>query len=224
MKDCVKMLKNKGYGKVEEENESNQIQDQHKHYSYYSKSLIATLSTLAFLFLTLLFVVALVHHKPPESPTESIRVACNVTRYPNSCFTSLTSFLSNTTTTTTTTKSMDPQGILSLSLRVSIHELSNLASSSSLSVDCKELVDDAISRLNDSLSKVVKASAKGLTEVEMADARTWVSAALTDQQTCLDGLEEMGSSNATDVKTKIDRCGEYTSNALAILANIKVLA
>ncbi|MED6204354.1 hypothetical protein PIB30_008482 [Stylosanthes scabra] len=217
--DCVKMLKNKGYSKVEEENQSNHIQDQQKNY-YYFKSLIVTLSTLAFLFLTLLFVVALadVHHKPPESATESIRVACNVTRYPNTCFTSLTSFLTNTT------KAMDPQGILSLSLRVSIHELSNLASSSSLSVDCRELVDDAISRLNDSLSKVVKASAKELTEIEMADARTWVSAALTDQQTCLDGLEEMGSSNATDVKTKIDRCGEYTSNALAILANIKVLA
>ncbi|RYR39824.1 hypothetical protein HN51_027593 [Arachis hypogaea] len=214
--DCVKMLKNKGYGKVEEENQSHYVENQHKHYS---KFLIATLSTVALFFLTLLFVLALVRHEPADSATESIRVACNVTRYPNSCFTSLTSFLSNTTTT----KAMDPQAILSLSLRVSIHELSNLASSSSLSVDCRELVDDAVSRLNDSLSKV-EAAPKGLTEAEMADARTWVSAALTDQQTCLDGLEEIGSSNASEVKTKIERCGEYTSNTLAILANFKILA
>ena len=237
----------KGYGKVEEDNNhNNHLEDQqHRTHRKPSKPLIATVSIFAILFLTLTLafaLAALIHHtnnEPPESAestnsalsaTESIRVVCNVTRFPNSCFTSISSSLNTTTITTT----IDPESILKLSLRVSIHELATLASSLSASnaagpavADCREQVEDAVSRLNESLSAVQAVAAggggKGLTEAKIVDVQTWVSAAVTDQQTCLDGLEEMGSKDAAEVKRKMERCGEYTSNSLAIVANIKTL-
>lgn len=85
-------------------------------------------------------------------------------------------------------------------------------------------MDDALSRLNDSLSAMEAAPGGiALTDSKISDLQTWVSAAVTDQQTCLDGLEEMGSADAGKVKSMTKRSSEYTSNSLAIVANLRVL-
>lgn len=64
---------------------------------------------------------------------------------------------------------------------------------------------------------------KMMTESKIEDMRTWLSSAITDQETCLDGLEEMNSSVVEEVKNTMQPSKEFTSNSLAILANIKVL-
>lgn len=81
-----------------------------------------------------------------------------------------------------------------------------------------------MSRLNDSVSTVTNGTVN-LTDVEINDIQTWVSAALTDQETCVDGLEEAGFSLGTvdKVKKMMKKSNEYTSNSLAIVANIRNL-
>ncbi|KAJ1401636.1 Pectinesterase inhibitor domain [Sesbania bispinosa] len=179
---------------------------------------------------------ALVHHtdnEPSEqqqqslNSAESIRIVCNVTHFPDSCFAAVSSSAQNPT---------DPEAILSLSLRASIDELTRLASSlgakasnskGSALADCKDQIDDALSRLNDSLSAMAAVPGSGgvtLTDRKISDIQTWVSAAMTDQQTCVDGLEEAGSVAAVaEVKSMMKRSSEYVSNSLAIVANIRTL-
>ena len=64
---------------------------------------------------------------------------------------------------------------------------------------------------------------KVLTETKIGDLQMWISAAMTDQEMCLDGLEEIGSTALDEVKTKMKKSQKYTSNCLAILANIHTL-
>ncbi|XP_061351775.1 pectinesterase 3-like [Gastrolobium bilobum] len=226
----------KGYSKVEEDHHHLEDQRQQQRHSKICKPLTATFSIFAMVFLTLTIAFALatlIHHVNTESPeeeplnsAESIRAVCNVTRFPDSCFSAISSSTQNPT---------DPEAILRLSLRVTVDELSKVASSlramasnskGSALVDCKDQMDDALSRLNDSLSAMAAdgGCCGSLTDAKISDIQTWVSAAVTDQQTCLDGLEEMGLVGAVvEVKSMMKSSTEYTSNSLAIVANIRTL-
>ncbi|OMO91925.1 Pectinesterase inhibitor [Corchorus capsularis] len=173
---------------------------------------------LLFIFVIALTLAALMvepTHKgsPSLSSTnsgssDSIRTICNVTRFPDSCFTAVSASLNAST-------KPDPVTVLRLSLQSAITHLSNLSSSlKSLNdlhsepalKDCVDLFDDALSRLNDSVSAMNKVMCSGketvLTKGKTSDVQTWISAAMTDQDTCNDGLEEMGSTVADQVKSQ----------------------
>ncbi|GMJ15145.1 hypothetical protein like AT3G47670 [Hibiscus trionum] len=182
---------------------------------------------LLFTLVIILTLVALMLEEPnkgrdPTDSVESIKTICNVTRYPESCFTDLSSL--------NVSKNLDPESFLNLSLRVSITHLSNLSSSfKSLNdlhsqpalKDCLTLFDDALSRLNDSAS-AMKAG-PGLSKEKISDIQTWISAAVTDQETCNDGLEEMGWTAGDEVKSRARSFKESLSNSLAIAANMQDL-
>lgn len=90
--------------------------------------------------------------------------------------------------------------------------------------DCRGQVEDALSQLNDSVSAMeVGPGEKVLTEAKIRDVQTWISGAVTDQETCLDGLLETQSTALDEVKKKMQRSKEYTSNSLAIVANIQTI-
>ncbi|KAJ7978409.1 Pectinesterase [Quillaja saponaria] len=227
----------KGYGKV------NHVDDealQHKAATSNKNPLIAAISIFAILSLTLTICLMLgaIHHesktKSSETPlvssnsAESIKAICKVTRFPDSCFTSISSLHSFPQ------KLNDPEAILNLSLQVSINELSKLSSlfktlggsnsnKAALS-DCQDQIDESLSRLNDSVSAMkVGPGQKILTEAKINDIQTWISSAMTDQETCLDGLEEMESTALVEVKSKMHKSREYTSNSLAIIAHIHAI-
>ncbi|KAL8097972.1 pectinesterase 1-like [Apium graveolens] len=162
--------------------------------------------------------------------TESTRLVCSVTQYPNSCFSSISS-LKNLP------PQLSPQLVFTLSLKISLSELKNVsvfpktlisksneANTVSALRDCASLFDDAVSQLNNSVASVADGSDKEvLTEAEIADVNSWISAAMTDQETCFDGLEEMESSVLDEVKSKVQMSKECMSNSLAILANMHSL-
>lgn len=85
--------------------------------------------------------------------------------------------------------------------------------------DCQDLVEEALSRLNDSAVAIGKGG--DLTAEKRGDLQTWIGAAETDQETCVDGLEETKSAVFDKVKAEIDNSMEFTSNALAIVANFE---
>lgn len=59
-----------------------------------------------------------------------------------------------------------------------------------------------------------------LDEEKVGDLKTWVSSAMSDQETCTDGLEEMGSSDLDEVKMKVKMSSEFMSDCLAVLENL----
>ncbi|KAI4336014.1 hypothetical protein L6164_014593 [Bauhinia variegata] len=223
----------KGYGKVDGDHlEDQPLQHQQRRVSH--KTLVATISIFGILFLTLIvgmMLGALITDSETESPrtqtpsnsansVDSIKTVCNVTRFPASCVSTLSSSLNPSIPN-------DPEAIFKLSLQVSIAELSKLSSffkntNGSALADCKDQIDDALSRLSDSVS-AMEAGEKALTDAKINDIQTWISAAVTDQESCLDGLEEMESNAIGEVKSKMKNCREYTSNSLAIIAHIRPL-
>ncbi|GMN45656.1 hypothetical protein TIFTF001_014843 [Ficus carica] len=218
----------KGYGKVN----PNHLQDQNPEASHKRRRLIA-ISALLFLSLVLgVTIGALIHESATESPEPSpsslasnsaestIRSVCNVTRFPDACISSLTAV--------NNPPESDPVSILKLSLRVAIAETSRLSSSlrsvnsgdaDAATRDCQDLVEEALSRLNDSAVAIGKGG--DLTAEKRGDLQTWIGAAETDQETCVDGLEETKSAVFDKVKAEIDNSMEFTSNALAIVANFE---
>ncbi|KAK8703145.1 hypothetical protein V6N13_021474 [Hibiscus sabdariffa] len=182
---------------------------------------------LLFTLVIVLTLVALMLEQPrkdkdPTVTVEPIKTICNVTRYPEACFTDPSSLNAS--------KNPDPESFLDLSLRVSITHLSNLVSSiKSLNnlqsqpglKDCLTLFDDALSRLNDSVSAMN--AHMGLSKEKTSDIQTWISAAITDQDTCNDGLEEMGWTAGDEVKSRGRSFKESLSNSLAIVANMQNL-
>lgn len=81
-----------------------------------------------------------------------------------------------------------------------------------------------MSGLSDSVSAMeVGAEGKVLTAEKVNDLQTWISAAMTDQETCADGLEEMGETVVDEVKRRMQKSKELMSNSLAILAKMETL-
>ncbi|XVE56965.1 hypothetical protein DITRI_Ditri04bG0053900 [Diplodiscus trichospermus] len=197
-----------------------------------------TISAIVLFILVIGSTLAALMLEPIKEPTgtdssslsstsaESIRTICNVTRYPESCFTALSSLNASS--------KPDPEAFLDLSLQVAITHLSNLSSSlKSLNdlhsqpalKDCMTLFDDALSRLTDSVSAMKVGSGKELilTKEKISDIQTWISAAMSNQETCNDGLEEMGSTVDDKVKSQLQSSKESISNSLAIVANMQNL-
>ncbi|GAB4841907.1 hypothetical protein Ancab_011863 [Ancistrocladus abbreviatus] len=236
----------KGYGKVDE------VEQQQSFHKKTRRRLLLIAISVVVLVAVIIGVVAgtVIHNRRSKnsgdegqassssSPAQSIKLVCSVTQYPDSCFSSILSLQQASNSNTT-----DPQKIFTLSLRVAINELSKLVaapggfaskiSDSSPQVkkalnDCSTLFDDAIDRLNDSISSVTVdgvVSVKNLiSTVKIDDLKTWLSTAITDQETCFDGLAEL---NATAIVEELrgltNNATEFVSNSLAIATKLSTL-
>ncbi|KAJ9140439.1 hypothetical protein P3X46_031088 [Hevea brasiliensis] len=224
----------KGYGKV-----NSTLENKGPHHSKTIRKSLIVASLLLTLIIGLM-LAALIYEsntEPSESESDSpslssasnsvnsIKTVCNVTRYPASCFTSISSV--------NVSIKPDPEAIFKLSLQISVKELKNVSSlfrtlndanSKAAINDCVSIFDEALGRLNDSLSAMeVGPGEKALTLEKINDIQTWISGAMTDQQTCVDGLEEMGSTVLDEVKAKMKNSTEFLSNSLAIVAQMQSL-
>ncbi|XP_022715369.1 pectinesterase 3 [Durio zibethinus] len=233
--DSIKSFK--GYGKV------NEIEEQAFKRKTRRRLIILIVSIVVLLAVVIGAVAGILIHKrsisspntvPPTelTPAASLKAVCSVTQYPTSCFSSISSIASSNTT--------DPELLFKLSLRVAIDELSRLSQypnklkaetndtqvRSALEV-CGSMFEDALDRLNDSATSLeVGEGEKLLSDSKIDDLKTWLSTTITDQETCLDALEELNATkqfNATlleEVKAAMQNASEYASNSLAIVAKI----
>ncbi|KAJ1416034.1 Pectinesterase inhibitor domain [Sesbania bispinosa] len=87
--------------------------------------------------------------------------------------------------------------------------------------DCIENIGDSVDRLSQSVKELGRTGeAVGEDFVwHMSNVQTWVSAALTDDNTCLDGFAGFGMNGnvKTAIKNKIVNVAQVTSNALALV-------
>lgn len=165
---------------------------------------------------------------PPElTPSTSLRAICSVTQYPDSCFSSISTYDTDNTT--------DPKQLFKLSLLAAASEIKRFAGYVNQTAEkgrsdarltavmevCSVVVDDAESRFNDSVSVIDGKSL--LSESTIDDVRTWLSAAVTDLETCLDSLREMNSSEIDSFTTEMENSTEFASNSLAIVTKILTL-
>ncbi|XP_042504019.1 pectinesterase 3-like [Macadamia integrifolia] len=174
----------------------------------------------------------------PMTLADSIKAVCNVTQFPNSCLSALYSVDKGVMTSN---KAADPEVLFKLSMEATVNELSKLSRLADKLIaarvnddvrekmpllDCKSLYQEAIYQLNISISSMQYSKGEGdrnkltLSPSKIDDIKTWLSAALTDLQTCLDGLEETNSTALAEMRQAMQNSTELTSNSLAIVSNI----
>ncbi|KAF3451953.1 hypothetical protein FNV43_RR08049 [Rhamnella rubrinervis] len=224
----------KGYGKVDE------LEEQAFRKKTRKRIIIVVVSSVVLLAVIIGVVAGTVIHRknsssssstnpmPPSdlTPSASLKALCSVTQYPNSCFSSISSLETSNTT--------DPKLLFKLSLQVAINELSkfvqnpeklfaktnNTRLNEALKV-CQGVFDDAFDRLNESLSAMEVGGAEKISSASNIDSiKTWLSTTITDQETCLDAIEEVDSKLVSDFKTMMQNSTELSSNSLAIVAKI----
>ncbi|ESQ42097.1 hypothetical protein EUTSA_v10014618mg [Eutrema salsugineum] len=89
-------------------------------------------------------------------------------------------------------------------------------------VDCVEMIGDSVDELSRTLSvlKHLRVSSGGSTKEfrwQMSNAQTWASAALTDDDTCLDGFQGIDGEIKSEVKQWMTKVARVTSNALYMI-------
>ncbi|XP_020675554.1 putative pectinesterase/pectinesterase inhibitor 24 [Dendrobium catenatum] len=150
----------------------------------------------------------------------SIKSLCSTTLYPDSCYASLAPVVTNSS-------SLDPAVLFRFAvqaakdaiftsaklfddpnLKQGIKSLSNAAIS-----DCKQLLSLAAEHIEDCTTSATNFTSESFVD----DLKTWLSAAITDQDTCLDGL---GNDLGVNIAVAMKNSTEITSNSLSILNQI----
>ncbi|KAI3458279.1 hypothetical protein Pfo_014942 [Paulownia fortunei] len=165
-----------------------------------------------------------------DTNTKFIRTSCSTTTYPTLCYSSLSSHASAI--------QQDPKLLAHAALSVSLDtarstsvdmvKLSRGAGMTPREVgamrDCVEELSDSVDELRKSMAEMNQIKGSNF-ELMMSDIQTWVSAALTDEDTCMDGFagKVMNGAAKTAVRARIVNVAHMTSNALALINSYAVL-
>ncbi|MQL77858.1 hypothetical protein Taro_010275 [Colocasia esculenta] len=174
------------------------------------------------------------HAREVTSPAEFIRSRCGTTEYPHLCVSSLSAYADTIRTS--------PTQLADAALSVSLsHARSTKALVAKLSAgkdamgrrvgsairDCMETMGDSVDELRESMRAMAGLSVGGKGKghgkvdlgLQMDNILTWVSAALTDEDTCMD--EFAGKAMDGEVKAAlrghVSKVARLTSNALALV-------
>ena len=158
------------------------------------------------------------------SSTQFIRNSCRATLYPTLCITSLSSHASAIQTS--------PKLLAHMALSVTLDTtqytsavMVKLSQSHGLSPrevgamqDCVEEVGDSVDQLRRSMGEMSQIKGSNFA-LMMSDIKTWVSAALTNDDTCSEGFagNNMNGNMKTVVRGHIVNIAHLTSNALALI-------
>ncbi|XP_058079376.1 pectinesterase inhibitor 3-like [Magnolia sinica] len=159
-----------------------------------------------------------------ETPSDLVRASCTHARYPTLCIQSLSSYapspknpndLAQAAVSVTLSRARHVSAFVSriLSTRSPGKRERNALS------DCVEQLSDSIDELRRTLSELRHLRA-GTFRWQMSNAETWVSAALTNEDTCLDGFQSVAGSAKTAVRKKIRNVARVTSNALYLINRV----
>ncbi|KAL6580532.1 hypothetical protein OROMI_008556 [Orobanche minor] len=155
-----------------------------------------------------------------------IRTSCGATTYPSLCLKSLSMYASRIRNS--------PKKLVTTALYVSvarsrhtktfIYKLSKFRGLKRREYaaikDCLEELGDSVNRLSDSIRELRRLGRARGTEFtwHMSNVQAWVSAALTDHSTCLDGFSgrALRGRVKSSVRARMTNVAQVTSNALAL--------
>ncbi|XP_023738720.1 21 kDa protein [Lactuca sativa] len=181
-----------------------------------------------FLLTTILLASTTAGHPffPSTEDTDFIRSSCNTTLYPDTCFNSLSGYSG--------TVHHDSGRLAKVAIHVALYnatDMSNYVSNLSLHSDyrntketaaihdCSSLFQDAVDEIQDSFNEMKRLGWTGESvKFQLSNVQTWMSAALTNEETCTDGFEEVADGvMKADVCSRVVAVKEVTSNALALV-------
>ncbi|XP_065871198.1 pectinesterase inhibitor 11-like [Euphorbia lathyris] len=162
----------------------------------------------------------------PIKSINYIKSSCKSTTYPSLCVESLTAYAPSI--------QQNPRQLTETALSVSISraqstktfiykltKFSNLKHREVAAIkDCLEEISDTVDRLSKSY-KELKSMGHGSKDFQwhMSNVETWVSAALTDENTCVDGFagKALNGRLKNSIKIRIVNVAQVTSNALSLI-------
>ncbi|CAN4119602.1 unnamed protein product [Withania somnifera] len=155
-----------------------------------------------------------------SSSSDIVRTSCVNASYPTICVRTLSSYSGSAINT--------PQDLAQAAVKVSLsraHKASGFLSQLKVESkrekgalsDCIEQIGDSMDELSKSLSELKHLHRGNAFKWQMSNLETWVSAALTNEDTCLDGFKEIDGKLRFDVKRKITNVARVTSNALYLI-------
>ncbi|KAG0484734.1 hypothetical protein HPP92_008627 [Vanilla planifolia] len=184
---------------------------------------VLTLSSFLFLLILASSVAALLrsNKQSDRSTTKALFHTCELTRHSALCRSSLQKFPG--------VANASQRDLVHISLNVTLHRVgaafygaSAMASmpmdprTRSAYEDCMELLDDSVDQLSQSLLTVSRVSAGGTSH---EDVVTWLSAALTNHDTCTEGLDGISNVNVRQqMGGHLKDLSELISNSLAIFS------
>ncbi|XP_024542976.1 pectinesterase [Selaginella moellendorffii] len=184
-------------------------------------AVVLAISLLFVLIVSLSISLPLVLLKKKRGEEFTVSNACKSTRFPDVCLSSLAR---------SQIAKSGPRELLEETTRAAIQgveEMLNLTAqfmsddhhhhsvrAKAAFDDCSELLGSAIAELQASLEEFVQ----GRYESEIADIQTWMSAALTFHDTCMDELDEVsGDPEVKRLRAAGQRVQKLISNALALV-------
>ncbi|XP_057537346.1 21 kDa protein-like [Amaranthus tricolor] len=170
---------------------------------------------------------------PPTNPVDFIRSSCNTTLYPDICYTSLSRYANAV--------GLDPAQMARISIGVTLVKAHHTATffnnltkqsdyytpnprATSALHDCSATFRDAVDQIRGSLKQMTQlVSATGSSTPEsirfqVSNVQTWMSAALTNEDTCTDGFQDVADCPIKNmVGDKVVTVKQLNSNALALV-------
>ncbi|XP_020578782.1 LOW QUALITY PROTEIN: probable pectinesterase/pectinesterase inhibitor 46 [Phalaenopsis equestris] len=154
----------------------------------------------------------------------SVKAMCSTTLYPDSCYTSLVPVGRHQL------RSLDPTALFRIAVQAAKNAISISSklfddpkikegiksfTISSIS-DCSQLLSLAAAHIEDCTASPANFTSDSFVD----DLKTWLSAAITDQDTCLDGLGNDLGQLKGNIAEAMKNSTEITSNSLSILNQI----
>ncbi|EYU30100.1 hypothetical protein ABFS82_05G043800 [Erythranthe guttata] len=193
---------------------------------------------LLFFLTAAVFLTAYAAEEPAPAPSaaaEFIRTSCETTLYPEVCYSSLSGYANAV--------QQDPARLAGAAIGVSLSRAAGMAiylanlsrqayfggggdpRAAAALRDCFSVFGDAVSQIRGSMKQMRRVPAAGggggggeELRFQMSNVQTWMSAALTNEDTCTDGLQEVADGPMkSDVCDRTVEVKKVTSNALALV-------
>ncbi|CAN8245268.1 unnamed protein product [Cochlearia groenlandica] len=159
-----------------------------------------------------------------------IESSCQTTRYPSLCVHTLSAYAGmirhnndQDLAQTALTVSLDRARSVAIFVAKLTKETPNFKRREYLAIkDCIEVLGNGVDRLSQSVKELGRAGHAVASEDfmwKMSNVQTWVSAALTDETTCLDGFSGRAMEGKVKklIRFKVVHVAQITSNALALV-------
>uniref|UniRef100_A0ACD5ZDQ4 Uncharacterized protein n=1 Tax=Avena sativa TaxID=4498 RepID=A0ACD5ZDQ4_AVESA len=177
----------------------------------------------------------------PAAATDFIRKSCRETQYPSVCVQSLSSYgaagnspprspqeLARAALSVSADRAKSASAyvgrLVGPGLRGSAGGAKKGSSSSSPARDCLENMADSVGHLRDAAKELGGNMGRAGTPAfrwHLSNVQTWCSAALTDENTCLDGLSRgVDARTRAAIRSKVVDVAQVTSNALALVNRV----
>lgn len=155
----------------------------------------------------------------------AIKAVCSVTLHPDRCYSTISSFGRNIT---------DTEKIFEASVKTTMDVLRDVSSfpatlrnetddprvKKALDI-CTKMIDDSLDQLNQSLILMAPKSGEQIsTEFRQDDLTTWLSATISNQETCLDSFEGTEGGFREKMEVAMTNSTELISNSLAIASKV----